>query len=478
MGWSVMGLWIIPFENLTEKRFSDTMKSLLDLPRTEVYDYEPDHPYAALFSTVHLSYEGVLIHGLWMNFYSPGKPGEGIYGIRMPKHLGMLEASWNKWDISIEEPYGEMFTTTMARIAEGMGAIYGTYTTEFEFEDDMTFEDFWKIGYAYRFLSWPLVEYVGRDRFKNMGDIVEVDNGFAIKLNGEFASDIDNVVREIWEGMDIFHGELVESIRDNAEPEVQKQEIGSEHLVRPKTFDLVASKDTPFFVCYYPLENHTLERYLHFFEERSTLEQETNDTEYKDQQSAVKKAAEDLFGNHEISTFFSSPLTRPVIKKGRGREGQQVEIQLISGIPGGTEAEGRLSKLGLVTAMITTSKFGWPFHELEFLKGISLFAKHLEPIYGFGGPDLLAFSRLKTKGTPPENRLWPINLWRGHKEDDGRLSTINEYYSERPDRWMSLSPDPLSIILVNNDLNLKYMEIMDKRTRAFCRDVSDIRTGF
>jgi len=474
------------------------LRSLSDLPFTSVYGYEPEYPDAHLFSTVQLkccvSIQGV--YGILFN--RSGWPGDSLHGIEIPETLGYLEASWSKRDISLEEPYNELFTTTMARIAEGMGAVYGTYGGDYYFEyDTPPFEEFWKIGHSYRFLSWPMVDFIGKDRLEELGDTVEVSNGVAIRFSDRCSTEIEEICRNIWEEMEILQSENDEPRKLIDEIEVEKQEIDKEYFIDTKKFDLHPYRKRPFFVCFIPYDNHSRDVYarvLGEMETQSRLDPNTSGTPA----DSINRANR-LYDRYKISTvwfnlytdkeamqehpwiavpevpWYSSIFKRKnIVEYDIFKTVIYLDIELISGIPNGLEADDQFSRPGMVTALITIGDLDYSSQALVFLKAIEMFSTGVGAAYGFGCLDSLAYYQAVRKDESPGNRLWPINYWRIVGSDDKRKQIVKDFYSQCPELWTIHSPDPSTVLLVYNDKRVEYSDLTDARARQLSRDLESI----
>jgi hypothetical protein len=201
--------WLIPKENMTERRFSDTLRVLSDLPMTNVPTYEPDYPDAPLLSSVRLPLRGFQIHNICMDFIASTRPSDYEDLFALTEHLEYLVASWRKWDISDEVPYNVMLLKTIGMVAESMGAVYAVYGHENRFIDLESFEQLWDVSQVFHFVSNPLVETAGRDRFFNMGRVLEVSNGLVIKLYDDSYDQMIDLLKEMWLSSEMLHGECL-----------------------------------------------------------------------------------------------------------------------------------------------------------------------------------------------------------------------------------------------------------------------------
>ncbi len=252
MGWDMEVYWFVPTENMTERRFSDTLKVLAELPMTNVPTYEPDHPDAPLLSSVKLPLMGFQIHNICMDFSASTEPSNYEDWFALPEHLEYLMASWRKWDISNEKPYDVMLLKTIGMVAETMGAVYAVYGHENRFMDLESFEQLWDVSQVFHFLSDPLVETVGRDSLINLGRVLEVRNGLVIMLHDNTYDQMIDLLKEMWRNSETLQGECHRKERKRP-PYVRGEQVipdlpPFEYVADPYTMDGVEGVELHLFL--------------------------------------------------------------------------------------------------------------------------------------------------------------------------------------------------------------------------------------
>lgn len=460
MGWDVNVFWMIPRENLTEDRFAQSLKSLVDLPLTEVLVYEPEHPDAPLFSTVYHEVLDQMIQGVYFDFIASVDRVNTYWDIPIPQGYGYLKGYWNKRGVEYETPFNELLTTSIARIAEGMGAVFATYFSELVVENFSSFEEIWKTTSYYNFFAWPYVDVVGREAIEELGHTVEVENGIAVFYNKkEWWEEVPSILDAIWAETHFTYEKVIDENSKVRDTETERQVIDKRFLMKSERYEIYPSDSWVYFVCFYPLENHDRDRYTAFIEDVMTLEMmapESARSSWRDNNDFV----DNILEKHRADLLITIPPFKHKSKRWGRRDIKghcEFTLQLISGLPDGSTAEDPLNRPGMVTAVFRcANKFYKDIEDIQvfLINALKAFAPHLEPSFGFWITDNNWFWKNKGDLDVLERILWPITLYGPGEHLDERRRVLSdrfkEEYGRTKRRWSALSPHPSFILLVNN----------------------------
>ena len=475
-------VWVMPWENLTEDRFASTMRSLVGLPLTEVYVYEPEQPEAHLFSTVKIPFEQQMIQGapMWFNVSRWQGDSYGFYPL--PKHLGFLRADWIKRAVCHERPFNELLTDTIARIAEGMGAVYSAYYDDYDRDRLKTLDEFLHYDFYYHFFSWPLVEIVGRPRIENLGKIVEVSNGLSLFQHGkEQRSNLRGVLKDIWSESDLFEGEYLNERPDGAPSGEAAQLIDESTRSKPEYYEIWPDEDSTFFICFYPVKNHTKENYQAFIDEVTALEMK--DPELKGRgkpynEGFVKQIIEENRGD---LTFTIPPDERRIMGAYDSTISVQssctYEIELISGVPEEMSAEAPFDIPRYVTALFTNGGGGLGT-QYNLINLMTVFSRHFEPTFGFWVTDIYDLWSNRERMDPPERCIWPLVMYGRDNLFRHRKKLLKPYlvrkFLKLKSGWQAYTSHEQALFLFYNQYYDNDYDLSDQESQDLFSRLSDL----
>jgi len=443
--------WFIPTENMTEKRFSDTLKRLAALPESNIPVYEPDHPDAPLFQSVRLPSDNILVHGVPMYFSASTTYVRNEGWLELPEGIDYLMASWRKTDVSSIPPYSMMFLTTIATVADGMGAVFGTYTMDTIVCEFKSFREFFKNYHSYLFLSNTDVELVGLDTLEGMGTTVPAGNGLAILLDGPFANEAGDMLATIEARSSLVKGIMRRprhEIPDHIErvqgvpspPPSGRVNPGPDHSI------LIGPEEAlmTFFVFRYPSENNTIERYESFFASLWERKKNPRLQGLPFVPMTPREEAETLLERGEFSTYLGKMDSDAFEVQG----GNDVGIRLLPSLSSLVRPPAEDEVDDMMAAVISTNKLVMAEHLTQFVRILELFDSSLGPVHGHGSSNRQDFVAWWREGMDPLNSLWPINMF---TEEGALLPKLTEFFDRHADRWSMHSTVDGHVFLVHND---------------------------
>ncbi len=454
-----MFYWFIPSVNMTERRFSDTLRELATLPNSTVPTYEPDHPDAPLFHTVDFPYDNIRVHGLPMHFDAY----TGVHGdhrwLEIPPGLGYLQAYWRKTMVWAEPPFNEMFLTTIAVVADRMGAVFGAYTSENSVLEYSRFYDFFNEYQSYVFLINRDVEAIGRQRLEGMGTCRRSRTGMAILLDGPFAEETKQMLNEVWRNSFSNKEWMEQSSEEPSEIQVVSEAKGAVQNVSPpapigRGSDLDPWPNWMFFgplealktvfVFYYPSANHRPDAFERFFASLWEREKNPNLQRLEPVPLTPREEADIVMEKGELLLYLAR------MDKDAHKEGAQNDlgIKTVDRVPGIEGLSNGDDPPNLMAAFITANELNKAEHVTQFLRILELFAASIGPVYGHGTSNTEEFHEWMEKGMVPSHGLWPINM---HSGDTDLLATTQAFFENNAESWSLLATEGGHTFLVHND---------------------------
>jgi len=466
LGWLVRMYWFIPKERMTEERLASLLRELAPLPGMRVPTYRPEHPEAFTLSTVALS-DDVMING-WKMSLEASQVGSTF---KIPAHLGFLDAAWEKADVASDDEYdGRRFLETVAQVAEGLGAVFGIYGSEFSFEDVTEFDQLKDVQSSYFFLPRTMVEAVGRDRLAAMGTMRETSNGCAFSPDGPYSGAFNGVIAAVWDSCDEILGPRPrpplppmpsEEERFEAQKALDRQRKAPESTGLPRrSFLSSEGMSHHFFACVIPPQNHVHERYLSFFKRLDGLQRQCG-TEWRIHELQPEPSAKWLFGDGNYEGHILLPTSTPSLHD----HPLEVEMDLIVPSKDDKGRGGCLATEGAAVAVVWLKETHHREDATAFIALIESLCRSLEPLYGFGHRGRDSVNRRLESDPRPESHLWTINLLSSSLGGGALHRAAGEFHLRNAHKWQLRRLGPGMSLLLYNDIlspDERYLEGADQ----------------
>lgn len=177
---------IVPKQNLTQRRFGETMDLLRQDPENDIPEYKVTDPSALAIAEGGGSFvHEALIHGYSFNFYTRGIRDSRWPDIRwpIPRGTGMVYVRSGSSDTE-----GALLTVARA-LMKGLSGILASYSLGYIYSEAQTFKEFLRCNRNGFLLSKEIVDELGRDRLTREGTLVDFDGGVEFRYDRQTPED-------------------------------------------------------------------------------------------------------------------------------------------------------------------------------------------------------------------------------------------------------------------------------------------------
>lgn len=177
---------MVPRENLTKGRWSDTLEIFRSIPGSQVPDYEVDDPDAPVFEGEGGSFE-VVVHGHKWGFHGayvkddswPERPWP------VPRGMGLI-CVFNYWDKGGPfDDTSEEYIRVAGAVMLGMEGDFANYANELNVYKVETYTEFLNCHHGTILLSRRVVEDLGLEKLKRFGEVIDRGDFIVMRFGEE-----------------------------------------------------------------------------------------------------------------------------------------------------------------------------------------------------------------------------------------------------------------------------------------------------
>jgi hypothetical protein len=479
MGFSHETWFVIPDKYFTEGQFAKTMDTLRHLPNSRISAYDPPDGDAPLFSTTFFPspvIDGIDTYG-FSAISNPHEEEEDLFSSSLP--FGVLALYTEGKQFYESELLTEAYIELLCKIFVGMGAVYASGGSEYDFEEACSLATLVETTGGLHIFSEEMVDAIGEDIILGSGFSTVLEGVTIIRTDeneiygGDFGR-LSEVLAKVGEILCVDHEGQSE---EKTPVQTQVDKDRGQEVTRENYGELRYSPYAPFTLLYCRDSTDMRTASAGFFHDLMAFDasEELPEDELWLRPDKLDQLADRLAYGEKIITRFKRSYTVPPTHLHSAR----VEMAALAGIPGQPSCGPIYEREGAISLFLGSS---WSnldgLHGVEgvtlMLQVLQLISKHFRPIYGMGVGAFSIFVDSANQQVIPESRIWPVNVFDldalGH-EFEGRL---REFYLDNADRWMLADLHGRTVVLCAGDPKSIDPVQYEEATTSILGDIQDL----